>query len=283
MSRGGAIPWASGGGGGGGVADGDYGDVEVTGGGGTWTINPLVISTGKLADDAVTFAKIQNIDTKRLIGRDTAGTGSPEEVTASEVLDWLGTAAQGAIAYRGAAGWVLLDAATDGYVLTTHGAGADPTWEAPGGGTFPGVYGFDLTGSSTSAGYTSNRTTAGSYASYTATAILLVPIEGLTVVWDAFPGTWDLSINGVSYGTQVSAGSPATLTWTLPAGTRFLTSVAFTFTRSAGTSQIRDASSQTKYLAHWIWAKDAEYGGSTFTFTPAISMTYVPATLAELV
>lgn len=41
------------------------------------------VSTAKLADDAVTFAKVQNIATARLLGRSTAGTGDVEELTAS--------------------------------------------------------------------------------------------------------------------------------------------------------------------------------------------------------
>lgn len=45
-----------------------------------------------IANDAVTFAKMQNIATQRLIGRNTAGTGNPEEVSAAQVLGWLGAA-----------------------------------------------------------------------------------------------------------------------------------------------------------------------------------------------
>jgi hypothetical protein len=46
----------------------------------------------------------------------------------SAVIDKLGTT-RGAILYRNATVWTLLIPATDGKVLTTHGAGADPTWE----------------------------------------------------------------------------------------------------------------------------------------------------------
>ncbi|HEX5039658.1 MAG TPA: hypothetical protein VFW95_05940 [Candidatus Limnocylindria bacterium] len=38
------------------------------------------MQTADIADDAVTFAKMQNIATDRLIGRDTAGTGDPEQI-----------------------------------------------------------------------------------------------------------------------------------------------------------------------------------------------------------
>lgn len=38
------------------------------------------VGTSKLADQAVTFAKMQNIATSKLLGRSSAGTGSPEEI-----------------------------------------------------------------------------------------------------------------------------------------------------------------------------------------------------------
>lgn len=53
--------------------------------------------------------------------------------TLTEVLDWLTGAAHGDIIFRGSTGWEVLPAGADGEVLTTHGSGADPTWEAAGG------------------------------------------------------------------------------------------------------------------------------------------------------
>jgi hypothetical protein len=46
------------------------------------TVPDSSVTTAKLADDAVTFAKMQNIATARLLGRATAGTGDVEELTA---------------------------------------------------------------------------------------------------------------------------------------------------------------------------------------------------------
>lgn len=82
-----------------------------------------------IADDAVTFAKMQEIATQRVIGRNTAGTGNPEAVTASQVLDWVGST-RGAVLYRGAGGWAILAPGTSGYALTSNGAGADPSYQA---------------------------------------------------------------------------------------------------------------------------------------------------------
>ncbi len=41
-----------------------------------------------IANNAVTFAKMQDIATQTAIGRNTAGTGDPESVTISQMLDW---------------------------------------------------------------------------------------------------------------------------------------------------------------------------------------------------
>jgi Repeat of unknown function (DUF5907) len=77
----------------------------------------------------VTYAKMQNVSaTSTILGRKSAGAGSPEECTLSNVLDFIGSAAQGDIFYRGAATWARLPAGTLGQYLQTQGAGANPAW-----------------------------------------------------------------------------------------------------------------------------------------------------------
>lgn len=81
--------------GGAGLADGDYGDVTVSGTGTVINIDAgvvgtteltdlnvttgkladLAVTTGKVADDAITFAKFQNISEQKLLGRDSPGGG----------------------------------------------------------------------------------------------------------------------------------------------------------------------------------------------------------------
>jgi hypothetical protein len=98
---------------------------------GQLTIANLAITTAKIAADAVTYAKMQNVSAPSLVlGRKTAGAGDPEECSLSEVLDFIGSAAQGDILYRGAATWARLAAGTSGNFLKTLGAGANPTWAA---------------------------------------------------------------------------------------------------------------------------------------------------------
>lgn len=60
------------------ISDGDKGDITVSSGGGTWTID----------NDAVTFGKIQNITADRLLGRSTAGSGDVEEISIGNGLNF---------------------------------------------------------------------------------------------------------------------------------------------------------------------------------------------------
>lgn len=88
-----------------------------------------------IAAKAVSYAKMQDISaTARVLGRKTAGSGSPEELTLSELLDLVGSAAQGDILFRGASGWARLTAGVSGNFLKTLGAGSDPAWATPAGG-----------------------------------------------------------------------------------------------------------------------------------------------------
>lgn len=62
------------------VSDGDKGDITVSGSGATWTID----------DNAVSFSKIQDITTDRLLGRDTAGSGDVEQIALNVTLEFDG-------------------------------------------------------------------------------------------------------------------------------------------------------------------------------------------------
>lgn len=92
-------------------------------------LNTGVIGTANLANDSVTYAKIQDVSaTARVLGRRTAGAGDVEECTLSQVLDFVGSAAQGDILYRGASSWTRLGAGTNRQRLVTRGSAANPEW-----------------------------------------------------------------------------------------------------------------------------------------------------------
>ena len=85
------------------------------------------LPTTGLVDEAVTYAKMQNISaTARLLGRKTAAAGDPEECTLSEVLDFVGSAARGDLLVRGATTWGRKAKGTAGQVLVMDAD--DPVW-----------------------------------------------------------------------------------------------------------------------------------------------------------
>ena len=97
----------------GGVSDGDKGDITVSSSGTVWTID----------NNAVTLAKIQDITTARILGRVTAGSGDPEQLTGTEVTTLLDTFTS---SLKG-----LAPASGGG---TSNFLRADGTWAAPSGG-----------------------------------------------------------------------------------------------------------------------------------------------------
>jgi hypothetical protein len=66
--------------------------------------------------------------TQRLLGRNTAGAGAAEEVTATQLLDWIG-ATRGNVPYRGASAWAALPPSTDNDLFCANGVGTDPSYK----------------------------------------------------------------------------------------------------------------------------------------------------------
>lgn len=90
---------------------------------------------------ALTWKKLKYDEvsaTSRILGRKTAGAGAIEELTLSEIMDFIGSAAEGDILYRGASAWARLGKGSDGQVLTL--ASGLPSWAAASGGSAPSIY-----------------------------------------------------------------------------------------------------------------------------------------------
>lgn len=90
------------------------------------------VTTAKIQDDAVTLAKIANIADLRLLANNTGASSSPSELTIEQALNMFASIAQGDILFRGATAFQRLAAGTAGQILTTGGAGANPSWATAG-------------------------------------------------------------------------------------------------------------------------------------------------------
>lgn len=101
---------------------------------------------------------LASIASNRVLGNNTEGTATPSAITASNVLDMIGST-QGEVLYRNAEGWSVLTPGTNGQFLQTQGSGANPRWATTGSGTvtsvglsMPGTFGVSgspVTGSGT--------------------------------------------------------------------------------------------------------------------------------------
>jgi hypothetical protein len=82
-----------------------------------------------IANSAVSNAKMANMAASTIKANVTGGSAAPTDATLSQVLDLVGSAAQGDILYRGASSWSRLPAGQLGNFLRSGGTGADPDWD----------------------------------------------------------------------------------------------------------------------------------------------------------
>lgn len=97
---------------------------------GTWL---TAVQNAPVADGSVTNAKLANMAQKRIKGRSTSGTGSPEDLTISQVLDMVGSAADGDILYRASGSWTRLAKGTSLQTLRMNSGATAPEWATPSG------------------------------------------------------------------------------------------------------------------------------------------------------
>ena len=89
--------------------------------------------------DGLSDVSFSGVADKNVIYYDN-GSSKWKNSTLSTLLDTIGST-RGSILYRGSSGWSFLTPGTSGYVLTSNGSGADPTWSPASGG---GGSGTDL-------------------------------------------------------------------------------------------------------------------------------------------
>jgi hypothetical protein len=120
-------------------------------------LQKLSVGTGlSVNNGVVNFAAMA---AKTILANKTVGTASPTACTLSDILDFIGSAAQGDILFRGATTWQRLAAGTAGNLLQTNGAGADPTWVSPpAGGSGAAMWNWAFCGIPAPAGITGSTT-----------------------------------------------------------------------------------------------------------------------------
>jgi hypothetical protein len=73
------------------------------------------------------LSQLPSISNNSVLGNNSGGTAIPSALSASNVLDFIGSV-QGDVLFRGASGWLVLAPGTSGQVLSTGGPSANPTW-----------------------------------------------------------------------------------------------------------------------------------------------------------
>lgn len=193
--------------------------------------------------------------TARVVGRKTAGAGAAEEVSLSELLDFIGSAAQGDILYRGASSWARLGAGTANQVLKTGGAAANPSWADIGGLADPGANGLmSRTALNTT---TARAITAGTNIAVTngdgVSGNPVISFTGTLPVANGGTGKTSLTANRVILGNGTSAVqevAPGTAGNVLTSdGTTWGSSALPTIPTQATTGEIAAESAVTKYIS----------------------------------
>lgn len=77
------------------TVDGSTLELSATNGSGAVRIKDDGVATAKIADEAVTLAKIQHIATQKILGRNTSGTGDVESLSPSDFRPFLKTTLNG--------------------------------------------------------------------------------------------------------------------------------------------------------------------------------------------
>ncbi len=179
---------------------------------GSGTVTSVAAGTG-LAGGTITGAgtvSLATIADKRLFANISGGAAAPSANTLTGIIDNIIGTTQGAVLYRNGSAWVKLDPGTNGQVLTTGGAAANPAWaDAPvSGGTI--VNQRLVANISGSTGVPSGQKLTDIFDS------ILGSSRGM-IIWRAASG-WSVLAPGTSGQVLVTGGSGGNPSWVTNAG-----------------------------------------------------------------
>lgn len=108
---------------------------------GTETLTNKTISGSANTLSNIGYASLANIADGRILANFSGGSAAPAAITLDAAISATYGSTQGSVFYRDASSYGILAPGTGGQVLTTHGAGANPTWTTitPGTGTVTSV------------------------------------------------------------------------------------------------------------------------------------------------
>lgn len=195
---------------------------------------------------STTLGQLPTISNSSVLGNNSGGSSVPSALSATNVLDFIATT-QGDILYRNASIWTALAPGTNGQVLTSGGAAANPTWTTVTGtgtvtsiATNNGLTGGTITTTGTlglatiATGNVLAYTGAGSGVPVATTPSAVLDIIGSTtgnILYRAAGGTgWQVLAPGTN--GQVLTQGASTPSWS-NAGT--VSSIATTYPVSGGT------------------------------------------------
>ncbi|MEK7179969.1 MAG: hypothetical protein AAB706_00680 [Patescibacteria group bacterium] len=212
-------------------------------------LNDSILDADINSTAAIARTKLANVSaTARLLGRNTAGAGAEEELTLTQVLDFIGSATKGDILVRDTSAWARLAAGAANLLFTSNGAGALPTWTAFAGVTYKN-------GVDSYAGATGNQTIAHGLG-VTPRILRIRAAESVGVILDSY---------GIYNGTTTSGWS-----WLVQTGTTQTTVTStiniITIDQGGGTNMYVATATMDATNITLAWTKSGSPGTVKFTW-----------------
>lgn len=195
----------------------DLSDLVTSAEFGSYTDSQFTVNAGFTSDIAGLAASKVNagdlagcglvIAGSSIAGRVDPDSGDIQSLTVTQVLDLVGSAVQGSVLFRGATAWSVSAVGNAGDVLTAGGAGVNPAWAPPAGGSLPSQAG-------NSGKLLTTNGTAASWAALSALLDSFSSTQGAILFRNS--GAWSALSPGTSGYLLKCGGGGANPSWVAP-------------------------------------------------------------------